>query len=139
VNPSKRLNSWVLFLLLGGLFVIISCKDEGTSSGTSDIIFPDSNISYGKQVQPLFDRGCAFYGCHGADTYDARGYSLDSYQNAISRAGVIIPYNPNGSLLIQAVEGRAPNSRRMPPNSEPLTPNQINGLRRWITEGAVNN
>jgi hypothetical protein len=117
----------------------MSCKDEGTNSGTSDIVFPDSNVSYGRQVQPLFDRGCAFSGCHGPDTFDERGYSLDSYQNAISRAGVIIPYNPNGSLLIQAVEGRAPNSRRMPPNSEPLTPNQINGLRRWITEGAVNN
>ena len=119
--------------------MIMSCKDEGTSSGTSDIVFPDSNVSYGKQVQPLFDRGCAFYGCHGADTFDERGYSLESYHNATSRAGVIIPYDPNGSLLIQAVEGRAPNSRRMPPNSDPLTPNQINGLRRWIIEGAVNN
>ena len=133
------MNFAVLFLLLGGFFLILSCKDDTTGSGTKDIIFPDSNVSYGRHVQPLFDRGCAFYGCHGADTFEERGYSLDSYQNSRNRAGIIIPYDPNASLLIQAVEGRAPNVRRMPPNTDPLTPNQINGLRRWIIEGAINN
>jgi hypothetical protein len=133
------MNLCVLILIFGGVLSIMSCKDEGTSTGTGDIVFPDSNISYGRHVQPLFDRGCAFSGCHGADTYPERGYSLDTYQNARARAGVIIPYDPSGSLLIQAVEGRAPNVRKMPPNTTPLNQNQINGLRRWILEGAVNN
>ena len=117
----------------------MSCKDDTGSSGTGDIVFPDSNVSYGRQVQPLFDRGCAFYGCHGADTFDERGYSLDTYQNARNRAGIIIPFDPNGSILIQSVEGIAPNVRRMPPNTGPLTTNQINGLKRWVQEGARNN
>jgi hypothetical protein len=29
--------------------------------------------------------------------------------------------------------------RRMPPDREPLTANQINGIGRWILEGARNN
>ena len=115
-----------------------SCKDDVSGAGTVDIVFPDSNISYGMQVQPLFDRGCAFTGCHGPDTFADRNYSLDSYQSATHRAGIIVPYDPNGSWLIQTIEGRAPGAR-MPLNRDPLTTNQIKGMRKWISEGARNN
>ncbi len=123
------------FVLAGALW---SCKDDITGGGIIDIIFPDSNISYGKQVQPLFDRGCAFTGCHGPDTFADRNFSLDSYQNALNRPGIIVPYDPEGSLLILKIEGRAPGAR-MPLNRDTLTANQIRGLRKWISEGARTN
>ena len=58
-----------------------TCKEDITGGGPIEVVFPDSNVSYGQQVQPLFNRGCAFSGCHGVDRYDEDGYSLDSYEH----------------------------------------------------------
>lgn len=127
----------ILLVVVLGL-LLWSCKDDVTGGGVIDIVFPDSAISYGQHVQPLFDRGCAFTGCHGGDTFAQRNFSLDSYHNATNRPGIIVPYDPDGSLLIQRIEGRAPGAR-MPLNRDPLTANQIKGLRKWVAEGARNN
>ena len=124
--------------------LITSCKDDISDGGPIDIVFPDSNVSYGKYVQPLFDRGCAFSGCHGQDTFDARGFSLYSYQHATSKPGIIVPCfrnqpcDPEQSILIRRVEG-LDGLPRMPVNRSPLTTNQINGMKQWIREGAQNN
>jgi mono/diheme cytochrome c family protein len=120
------------------VLLLWSCKDDVTGGGPIDIVFPDSLISYGRQVQPLFDRGCAYGGCHGPDTYADHGYSLDSYQNATNRPGIIIPYDPDGSILIQRIQGKGPGAR-MPLYRDTLTANQIRGLRKWVSEGARNN
>ncbi|HTK82579.1 MAG TPA: c-type cytochrome domain-containing protein [Bacteroidota bacterium] len=117
-----------------------SCKDDTTDNGLPiDIVFPDSNVSYGRYVQPLFDRGCAFSGCHGEDTYDFRGFALDSYGHLMfGTLQVVIPGDPNNSDLARRIQG-LDNKPRMPLNRTPLTTNQINGIKRWIKEGAQNN
>jgi hypothetical protein len=120
--------------------VCMNCKDDITDTGPIDIVFPDSNVAYGRYVQPLFDRGCAFTGCHVGD--DAPfGLQLDSYQNALSSdLGVIIPGDTANSRILWRVEGTHNVAIRMPPAPRsPLTLNQIRGLRRWIHEGAQNN
>lgn len=127
-----------LFLLIaaGGL---CGCKDDTTDNGPIDIVFPNSNVSYGKYVQPLFDRGCAFSGCHGADTFEFRGYSLDSYGNMMfGTYRVVLPTDPDNSILVRRIEG-LDNKPRMPLDRTPLTTNQINGIKQWIREGAQNN
>ena len=124
--------------------VCVSCKDDTVDSGPIDIVFPDSNVSYGRYVQPLFDRGCAFRGCHGEDTFDARGFSLDSYQHARAKTGIIVqcfpsqPCDPEESILVRRIEG-LDGLARMPYNRTPLTTNQINGIKQWIREYAQNN
>jgi hypothetical protein len=40
-------------------------------------------------------------------------------------------------LLVQRIDGRI--APRMPLNSQALTTNQINGIKKWIDEGAMNN
>ena len=134
------MNKTIGFIL--GLVLIAwaswTCKDDLVDQGTIDIVFPDSGVSYGRHVQPLFDRGCAFSGCHAGET-PQRGLSLESYQKATERIGIIVAYDPDGSLLVMAIEGRAPNTRRMPLFRSPLTDNQIKGIRTWIKEGALPN
>jgi hypothetical protein len=44
---------------------------------------------------------------------------------------------PSNSLLVQRLEGTIPPI--MPSNQNPLTDNQKNGIRKWISEGAKNN
>ena len=124
-------------------WLVWSCKDTSVDNG-ADIVFPASNVKYGRHVQPLFDRACAFSGCHGADTFNERGYSLDSYAHATSRVGIIVPCfpneacNPENSILIRRIEG-LDQRPQMPLYRPALTANQITGMKQWIREGAQNN
>lgn len=113
-----------------------SCKDEFTET-CDKLVIPDTGIvRYLIHVQPIFDCSCAFTGCHGVDTKETRGFSLDDYDNFMTGATrqVIYRGNPDASPLILRIEGKL--GVRMPPDRPPLTPNQINGLRRWISQGA---
>lgn len=125
-------------IILLALGAFESCKDTITGDGDINVVFPDSNVRYLAHVQTLFDQGCAFSGCHASDD-PADGLILETYQDALSsKIGVIIPGDTAGSRLIWRVEGTH-GVRRMPLDRTPLNQNQIDGLRRWILEGARNN
>ena len=125
-----------------------TCKDEVDGAGSDEILFPDSNVSYGKQVEPLLNLRCGAQSsqCHAADTYTNFGeFSLDTYQHLRNRIDIVVPCfpnlpcNPELSILVRRIEGLDGNQRMPPPSSPPLTSNQINGARQWIREGARNN
>lgn len=126
-----------------GLLISFSfnCKDTSTDPDqTVNIVFPDSNVSYGRHVDPLFRLRCAFAGCHGSDTKGARGFSLDSYDNLMfGTRAVVLRGDPENSPLVWRIEGRVGTGARMPLDRTPLNDNQIQGIRRWIREGAQNN
>jgi len=114
------------------------CKDSVTDGSVTDIVFPDSNVSYGKQVEPLFLRACAIPGCHDQETM-AGGVSFETYQDALSRPLIIIPHDTLNSLLVWTLEQKN-GKPLMPPAFRPqLTLNQKEGLKRWIWEYAKNN
>jgi hypothetical protein len=117
-----------------------TCKEDITGGQPIDVVFPDSNVSFGQHVQPLFIRGCAFSGCHGADRYAEDGYSLDSYEHLMfGTRAVVFRGDPENSLLIQSIEG-ANQVVKMPPRDFPqLNENQVRGMRKWVAEGAQNN
>jgi hypothetical protein len=120
--------------LAAGIF--IRCSEDENPTG-SDIVFPPNNVSYGVYVQPLFNETCAFTGCHG-DTEPAAGLRLTSYDNLMFNSlQVVVRERPDESILVLRIEGRL--GSRMPLNRTPLTQNQINGIRTWIAEGALNN
>jgi len=132
-----------LVVLGCGLLIVLlsSCKDTATNPNQgSSIVFPDSNVSYGTHVQPLFDQQCAFTGCHGSDTYSSRGFSLDSYDHLMyGTRPVVVRGAPELSPLVWRIEGRPGTGPRMPFGLPPLNDNQIRGIRTWIGEGAQNN
>jgi hypothetical protein len=144
-GTTLRVKRYILtgICLLFSCWVVWSCKDSVVDNG-ADIVFPASNVKYGRYVQPLFDRACAFSGCHGTDTFNDRGYSLDSYAHATSRVGIIIPCfpneacNPENSILIRRIEG-LDGLPKMPLYRPALTTNQVTGMKQWIREGAQNN
>lgn len=119
-------------------FAVWSCKDTVTGGGGgNDIVFPDTGqVSYSQHVQPLFNLKCAFSGCHGSDTYQIRGWDLTEYGRfAITGQNIVIAGEPDNSRLNKAIEGRTP-GREMPRGNYPLPQNQIQGLRRWVLQGA---
>jgi len=116
-----------------------SCKDEITDPNLNPIVFPDSNVSYSKHVDPLFQQRCAISGCH-AGSSSQRGLDLfaPSYSSLINhQPRLVISGVSNNSLLLQRIDGRL--APQMPYMSQPLNANQINGIKKWIDEGAKNN
>ncbi len=118
------------------------CKDSnnpiGPDGSPSNVIFPASNVSYGSQVQPLFNQACNFVGCHD-DGDHTSPLKLTSYANVrYAMQQVVIPGKPEQSILVLRIQGTTA-GERMPPNTNPLNQNQINGIRTWIAEGANNN
>jgi len=104
---------------------------------------PVTNISFSKQIQPVFTQHCLK--CHnekGVGTI-ASGLKLSGYEELLqgTRFGPIIkPGDSLSSTLVILVEGRANPSINMPhDNQAPLSNEQIRTLRQWIDQGARNN
>jgi hypothetical protein len=124
-----------LAIILG----IASCKDQVTDPNVDPIVFPESNISYSKHVDPLFQQRCALSGCHGGSSSQA-GLDLlaPSYSFLINHQPRLVnPGSSTNSLLVQRIDGRL--APQMPYMSQPLNANQIAGIKKWIDEGAKNN
>ena len=90
---------------------------------------------YQQQVQPVLRERCV--ACHGALRQEG-GLRLDTA--ALLRQGgetgpAAKPGDSASSLLLARVSA-ADLSERMPPEGEPLKPEQINAIRRWIDAGA---
>ncbi|MFN0051337.1 MAG: PSD1 and planctomycete cytochrome C domain-containing protein [Planctomycetales bacterium] len=93
-------------------------------------------VDYARDVKPVLKARC--YACHGG-LKQASGLRLDTGE-LIRRGGdggeVITPGQPDDSPLIERVSA-AEITRRMPPEGEPLTSEQIASLRNWILQGAA--
>src|SRR5690349_16222620 len=87
-------------------------------------------VDYLKQIKPLIAERCL--ACHGALKQEG-GLRLDTVALAIKggdRGTAIKPGDAEASLLIQKVTA-TDESERMPPEGEPLKPEQISALRTW--------
>ena len=93
----------------------------------------------------MFTPNCATAGCHSGGTPDA-GLNLEAANSyaqlvgiaATQDAGVqrVNPGNPNLSYLITKLEGPGASGGQMPP-SGPMAQADIDVIRQWITDGAV--
>jgi mono/diheme cytochrome c family protein len=100
-------------------------------------VFPANNVSYNSEVQVLFNQACNYSGCHDDGTHQSP-LKLTSWGETVTVGGVVIPGKPDQSILVFWIEGRV-GTERMPPGSQALNQNQINGIRTWVAEGAKNN
>lgn len=125
----------IIMLLLGAS----GCKDEFGAGDFEPIIFPASGVSYHKHVEPLLQQQCAFAGCHfGMNAQKGLDLSAPSYHKLRNhRPSLVEPGNGSESFLVKKIDGRFP--PRMPLNRPALTSNQIEGIKTWINEGALNN
>ncbi len=110
--------------LLGGLLLSASS------------LVADDRVDYLKQIKPVLRERC--FACHGALKQEA-GLRLDTAALAIKggdSGAVIKPGDASASSLLKRVTATA-ESERMPPEGEPLKPEQIEALRNWIAQKAV--
>lgn len=99
----------------------------------------------------VFERSCAFSGCHGTTnpqanlvlTGDAVYEALVDHRASTSSAGfagkkLVVPGAPETSFLMDKLEGRLgpDEGARMPFNRSPLGDRHIEAIRKWILAGA---
>ncbi len=134
----------IFYIILVVLFSVLytsSCSKNPTDS-SKEIVLPDSNLSYDKDIFLLFHVKCggSESGCHGT-LQPAKGLILTNYQNMITHLIdgselLIIPEKGEISFLYNILRGPISGRPQMPYERMPLSVNNINGIRTWIDEGA---
>lgn len=97
-----------------------------------------AQIDYAEQIQPIFSSNCV--ACHGGTS----GVTLSSYQATMNSVGhqygmnVVIPENPDGSPIVDKISSDNPqHGVRMPEGGPYLSVDEIDAIRQWIEEGAL--
>ncbi|MPY90170.1 MAG: DUF1553 domain-containing protein [Luteitalea sp.] len=91
-----------------------------------------------KDVRPVLVDRC--YSCHSSEVSEPEGGLLLDSRAAVMRGGrhgpVIVPGEPEESLLIQAIKRKNKDFQMPPKEREPLTAREIDALERWVEMGA---
>ena len=96
---------------------------------------PAKDIDFNRDVRPILVARC--FSCHGPDEESREaGLRLDGRIAENERGKpILIPGDSAGSVLFERVHASDPDDR-MPPAGEPLSPDEIDAIRRWIDAGA---
>jgi len=91
-------------------------------------------------VAPIFEEKCAE--CHTGDKEGvaASGFSVDSYSTVMkgTKLGPVIEKgSAESSSLYRMVAGKTDPSIHMPHGKEPLSEEQVQTVKMWIDQGAV--
>jgi mono/diheme cytochrome c family protein len=118
------------------LSIAAACQFVIGSGAASEQSASRQTVDFARDVRPIFERNC--FECHGAERAMSQ-LRLDVKRLAMKggRSGVVvIPGDSEASRLMRRVMGLG-GEQPMPLGKDPLKPEQIEILRRWIEEGAV--
>ncbi|HMY73081.1 MAG TPA: PSD1 and planctomycete cytochrome C domain-containing protein, partial [Blastocatellia bacterium] len=100
------------------------------------LVSAQTQIDFKRDIEPIFAASCNQ--CHGAKK--AGGQLRLDVKAAALKGGiggaVIVPGNSKQSRLLARIRGEG-GEKQMPIGGEPLKPEQIELIRRWIDQGAV--
>ncbi len=116
---------------------LLSCVLILSSFTQIAFAFNDEAVElYLKQVKPVLTERC--FACHGALKQEGnlRLDTVAQMQKGGDSGAAIVAANRNSSLLLQRITSTDP-SLRMPHEGEPLKPEQIEAISRWIDLNAA--
>lgn len=139
-NPALR--SFGLLVLTA----LCACGENMTGNG---------QISFAAQIQPIFTSSCALSGCHGSGNLQPPEKPMNlsagqAYSNTVNVSSAqlgsmdrIEPGQPDRSYLVHKIQGThltvGGSGVRMPASGNFLSQSQIDLIRNWIAQGALNN
>jgi len=127
-----------LFLLILA-FNFQSCsKDTGPIEDNNTA---QQNVSFANDVQPVFTQNCT--SCHpnsgNLDLSTGNSYNALVNVNASGYTGkLVIPGDADNSILYKKIDNSGAFGSNMPLGSS-LSASQINTIKQWILEGALDN
>jgi hypothetical protein len=113
------------------------------ATGPCDDSDPATPVSFGADVRPLMFKPMGGCGCHASSA--TSGFNLGTYDRLrrgglISGTAVVVAGQPCSSILVQKLGLAPPFGSRMPYNGPPYyTQEELQMVRDWIAEGALNN
>ena len=140
-------------LILLALLIAPGCADfespEDPTGGLPNV--PIEFPSFVRDIEPILDARCATGGCHSPASHRAglvlaQGHAYDETVGVTSVLNapmlLIEPGSADDSWVIRMISADAAARHdfpRMPLATTPLTPTQIDNIRRWIDQGAQRN
>ncbi len=128
---TSRFLSLTMALLLAALAPPAMADDTEATADAND------QVSFYKQIRPLFQAHC--HGCH-QPARDRGSYVMTDFAKLLaggeSDTAAIVAHKPEESYLVDLItptDGEA----EMPKGKKPLNGVEINLIKRWIAEGAV--
>ena len=98
---------------------------------------PAQTEFFENKIRPVLADNC--YKCHSVTAEKLKGGLLLDSRDGLLKGGdsgpVIVPGNPDKSLLIKAVRYTDPDLE-MPPKGKRLSPQQVTDLEAWVKMGA---
>lgn len=130
---AARFLAFTLFLaFMWGFPHLCETARAGESNGS------EHSVSYHRDVRPIFERNCL--GCH-QEARRLGDYLMTDFAALLNGGetgeAAIVPGDPEASYLlsqITPVEGFA----EMPKKAKPLAAKEIETIRQWIADGALN-
>jgi uncharacterized membrane protein len=109
------------------------CTTDNTDGGTNGTVTKNDTVCFNLDIFPVISSSCAKSGCHDATTHK-EGVTLTSYSNIKS---LVSPGNYTSSKLYKVITGSGEDKMPPSPNAD-LTQDQINKIKQWISDGAIN-
>jgi len=129
------------------------CKHErddlpepGNTDTTDTVITPIvksdtcsfDTVYFVNDILPIFVSKCGGSLCHSQGATNEEDVFLYDYDQ-IMEHGKIKPFKPDDNEIIEVVTETDPEKLMPPPPAAPLTPEEINAIKVWINQGALNN
>lgn len=122
-------------------------ESVGAVEGDNTDATPESSDLFTRIQDEILTPQCATSGCHngttsplGLNLIEGKSYNklvgADSAQT--SGLKLVEANNADGSYLIHKIEGTQTGGLQMPLNKPPLSADQMQLIRQWISEGALN-
>jgi len=114
------------------IVLLISCAKDKTPRPVEPC--DPTKVYFNRDIKPIIASNCAKSGCHDAITR-ADGVELSTYEGIMQqvKAG-----KADDSDLYEVITDSEEDDRMPPKPNTPLTATQINLIRNWINEGALN-
>ncbi|HQU45712.1 MAG: hypothetical protein B7Z73_16455, partial [Planctomycetia bacterium 21-64-5] len=98
----------------------------------------DAKVSYFKQIRPIFQEHCQ--GCH-QPAKRSGGFVMmtvaDMQKGGDSGEPAFVPGNADKSMLVAQIVPNGNEPPEMPKGQEPLKPEEVELIRKWVMEGAA--
>jgi hypothetical protein len=136
--PAMKAPSIKVVLACAAVLLLVNTPGSATADDAAGQATPPAKVSFFKDIRPIFQERCQ--GCH-QPAKKLGGLAMTSIpemqKGGDSEQPVFEPGKPDDSLLIEQIVSQNGQPPAMPKGSDPLNPDQVELIKRWIAEGAA--